>query len=81
MMNFGLAIYDFEKRRIVSISISSMCLIPLVLYADGITGADVGVKPNMQLFREQKTEGFPRIAYIQIHECDKFSVCEPEAQS
>lgn len=41
---------------------------------DGITGADVGVTPNMQYFREQKTEGFPRIAYIQIYECDKFSI-------
>lgn len=43
--------------------------------ADGITGADVGVNPNMPFFREQKTEGFPTITYLHIHECDSFSVC------
>ncbi|KAL1828360.1 plant cysteine oxidase 2 [Daucus carota subsp. sativus] len=41
---------------------------------DGISGADVGVNPNMPFFREQKTEGLPTITYLHIHECDKFSI-------
>lgn len=46
----------------------------LKVVLDGISGADVGVNPNMPFFREQEAEGFPTITYLHIHECDSFSI-------
>lgn len=58
-----------------------LCVLSTVkLYTDGMTAADVGLKPNMQIFREQNTEGFPQIEYIRVHECEKFSVCERKGE-
>ncbi|KAK1383676.1 Cysteine dioxygenase [Heracleum sosnowskyi] len=41
---------------------------------DGMTGADVGLRPTMQIFRPQWIDKFPYISYMKIYECDKFSI-------
>ncbi|KAJ9540563.1 hypothetical protein OSB04_027069 [Centaurea solstitialis] len=39
----------------------------------GMTELDVGVRPNMPYFKIKETEGFPKITYLHLSECDKFS--------
>ncbi|KAK3036672.1 hypothetical protein RJ639_030241 [Escallonia herrerae] len=41
---------------------------------DKMTKADVGLRRNMPFFRAQESEGLPKITYLHIHECDKFSI-------
>jgi len=35
---------------------------------------DVGVSPDMPFFKATKGEGYPRITYLHIYECDRFSI-------
>ncbi|KAM7508055.1 hypothetical protein LguiA_018508 [Lonicera macranthoides] len=41
---------------------------------DNMTEADVGVKPNMPFFKTREAEGLPKITYLHLHECEKFSI-------
>ncbi|KAG5535062.1 hypothetical protein RHGRI_022993 [Rhododendron griersonianum] len=41
---------------------------------DGMTEVDVGLRPNMPYFRRASTDQLPKITYLHIHECDKFSI-------
>ncbi|KAK3030824.1 hypothetical protein RJ639_035753 [Escallonia herrerae] len=41
---------------------------------DKMTEADVGLRRNMPFFRAQESEGLPKITYLHIYECDKFSI-------
>ncbi|KAJ0464840.1 putative rmlC-like cupin domain superfamily, cysteine oxygenase/2-aminoethanethiol dioxygenase [Helianthus annuus] len=41
---------------------------------NGMTEHDVGVRPNMPFFKVKETEGFPKITYLHLSECDKFSI-------
>lgn len=43
----------------------------LSAFLDGMTQADVGLRPNMPIF---SGECAPVIAYLRLHECDKFSI-------
>lgn len=45
-------------------------------FADKMTEVDVGLKPNMPFFRAEETEKPPRITYLHLYDCDKFSVCK-----
>lgn len=53
-------------------------LINLVSYSDNMTEADVGVKPNMPFFKTREAEGLPKITYLHLHECEKFSVLKKD---
>jgi len=46
------------------------------LCADGIKPEDVGLRPDMPYFRTSATQRVPRITYLHIYECEKFSVFE-----
>uniref|UniRef100_A0A5B7AB86 cysteine dioxygenase n=1 Tax=Davidia involucrata TaxID=16924 RepID=A0A5B7AB86_DAVIN len=39
-----------------------------------MTEADVGLRPNMSCFRTTSTDQVPKIAYLHLHECEKFSI-------
>ncbi|KAD5961096.1 hypothetical protein E3N88_12569 [Mikania micrantha] len=41
---------------------------------DGMTAPDVGVWPNMSYFKAKETTGFPKITYLHLYDCDKFSI-------
>ncbi|KAL1824542.1 hypothetical protein ACET3Z_011320 [Daucus carota] len=41
---------------------------------NGMTGADVGLRPGMQIFRPQRKEGLPSMSYIPVYNCNKFSI-------
>ncbi|KAK1410155.1 hypothetical protein QVD17_36689 [Tagetes erecta] len=41
---------------------------------NGMTELDVGVRPNMPYFKVKETGGFPKITYLHLSECDKFSI-------
>lgn len=41
---------------------------------DSMTEVDVGLKPNMPFFRARVTEKPPRITYLHLYECEKFSI-------
>ncbi|KAL3525960.1 hypothetical protein ACH5RR_014332 [Cinchona calisaya] len=41
---------------------------------DGMTEVDVGLRPNMPFFKAATTEQFPRITYLCLYECEKFSI-------
>lgn len=41
---------------------------------NGMTEVDVGVRPNMPYFRYRENGGFPKITYLHLSECDKFSI-------
>lgn len=41
---------------------------------DEMRGVDVGLNPNMPYFRRAATDQLPKITYLHIHECDKFSI-------
>ncbi|KAG8366835.1 hypothetical protein BUALT_Bualt16G0009200 [Buddleja alternifolia] len=43
----------------------------LAALLDGMTQADVGLKPNMPFFSSKEA---PTITYMHLHECDKFSM-------
>ncbi|KAL8471537.1 hypothetical protein ACS0TY_028973 [Phlomoides rotata] len=43
----------------------------LAAVLDGITQVDVGMRPNMPFFRVERA---PIITYLQLYECDKFSI-------
>ena len=42
---------------------------------DEIRPADVGLTPKMPFFSPPVTRQTPKITYLHIHECEKFSVC------
>ncbi|KAH1215743.1 Plant cysteine oxidase 2 [Glycine max] len=44
------------------------------LCADGIKPEDVGLRPDMPYFRTSATQRVPRITYLHIYECEKFSM-------
>lgn len=46
----------------------------LKVILDGMTKADVGVWPDMPYFKVKETGGFPKITYLHLCECDKFSI-------
>ncbi|KAL8193496.1 hypothetical protein R6Q57_026631 [Mikania cordata] len=41
---------------------------------DGMTELDVGVRPNMPYFKVKEMGGFPKITYLHLSKCDKFSI-------
>ena len=41
---------------------------------DGIKPEDVGLRPDMPYFRTSATQRVPRITYLHIYECEKFSM-------
>ncbi|KAL8240726.1 hypothetical protein R6Q59_014081 [Mikania micrantha] len=41
---------------------------------NGMTAPDVGVWPNMSYFKAKETTGFPKITYLHLYDCDKFSI-------
>lgn len=41
---------------------------------DKMTEVDVGLKPNMPFFRAEETEKPPRITYLHLYDCEKFSI-------
>ncbi|RDX74782.1 Plant cysteine oxidase 2 [Mucuna pruriens] len=41
---------------------------------DGIKPEDVGLKPDLPYFRTSATQRMPRITYLHIYECEKFSM-------
>ncbi|KAI7731142.1 hypothetical protein M8C21_006550 [Ambrosia artemisiifolia] len=41
---------------------------------DGITATDVGVWPNMPYFKVKEISSFPKITYLHLSDCDKFSI-------
>nr|KYP39645.1 2-aminoethanethiol dioxygenase [Cajanus cajan] len=41
---------------------------------DGIKLEDVGLRPDMPYFRTSATQRVPRITYLHIYECEKFSM-------
>ncbi|KAK6153030.1 hypothetical protein DH2020_012669 [Rehmannia glutinosa] len=43
----------------------------LAALLDGMTPADVGLRPNMPFFSSERA---PTISYLHLHECDKFSI-------
>ncbi|KAL2532121.1 Plant cysteine oxidase 2 [Abeliophyllum distichum] len=43
----------------------------LLLFLDKMTQADVGLRPNMPVFDDERA---PVITYLHLHECDKFSI-------
>nr|XP_043633986.1 plant cysteine oxidase 2 [Erigeron canadensis] len=62
----------------------STCGPGIVPTADGIerlkvilnemTELDVGVRPSMPYFKVKESGGFPKITYLHLSECDKFSI-------
>ncbi|MCD7460554.1 Plant cysteine oxidase 2 [Datura stramonium] len=41
---------------------------------DKMTEADVGLRPNMPYFKSTVSDRPPKITYLHLHECDKFSM-------
>lgn len=41
---------------------------------DSVRPADVGLNPNLPFFKVKTTDRLPRITYLHIYECDKFSI-------
>ncbi|KAI3799151.1 hypothetical protein L1987_34441 [Smallanthus sonchifolius] len=41
---------------------------------NGMTELDVGVRSNMPYFKVQETGEFPKITYLHLSECEKFSI-------
>ncbi|KAL3526496.1 hypothetical protein ACH5RR_011152 [Cinchona calisaya] len=41
---------------------------------DTMTEVDVGLRPNMPFFKAATTEQFPRITYLHLYDCEKFSI-------
>ncbi|XP_059670305.1 plant cysteine oxidase 2-like isoform X2 [Cornus florida] len=41
---------------------------------DTMTEKDVGLRPNMPYFRKKTDDPVNNITYLQVHECDKFSI-------
>lgn len=44
------------------------------LCAAGIKPEDVGLKPDMPYFMNNSARKMPKITYLHIYECEKFSV-------
>uniref|UniRef100_A0A5B7ADC0 cysteine dioxygenase n=1 Tax=Davidia involucrata TaxID=16924 RepID=A0A5B7ADC0_DAVIN len=41
---------------------------------DSLRKADVGLRPNMPFFRMSATDQVPKITYLHLYECEKFSI-------
>ncbi|XP_016165570.2 plant cysteine oxidase 1-like [Arachis ipaensis] len=53
---------------------SCNCCISLCVLADRIKPEDVGLKPDMPYFHTNGSQRRPRITYLHIYECEKFSI-------